>query len=97
MTVDTITTQLKQIATHELPLGASFKFVFENGIVHIDSTGEKAVISNDDKEADCSIHLKTTTYEEIKAGKMSKNMAMLMGKVRVKGDLELVTRIQNFI
>ena len=55
MTLQEITEQLTKTAGHAPSMGKSVKFAFDEGVVHIDLTGEKAVISNDDKDADCVI------------------------------------------
>ena len=86
MTLAEITNEIESVAASARSLGASFKFVFkEGGVIHVDGNGEKAVICNDDLDADCALHMKLETYKKLKSGKINPTMALMLGKVKVKG------------
>ena len=62
MTLAEITELFAKTAERAPSLGKSIKFVFDEGIVHIDLTGAHTVVSNEDKAADCTI---TTTLDTL--------------------------------
>ena len=98
MTLAEITTEIETVAASARSLGASFKFVFkEGGVVHVDGNGEEAVICNDDLDADCALHMKLETYQKLKSGKMNPTMALMLGKVKVKGDMSIALKLQDYI
>ena len=99
MTVQDVTNDVKAIAADAEPVGATFKFVFTDteGVVHVDATGDSSIVTNDDKEADCEMHMKLETYEKLKSGKLSPTMALMMGKVKVKGDMGVALKLQSYI
>ena len=79
------------------PVGATFKFVFEEGVIHVDGTGDPAIVTNEDKDATCALHMKMATYEKLKGGKLSPTMALMTGKVKVKGDMSIALKLQNYL
>ena len=47
--------QMKEKAENADPIGGTLKFVIDESIVFIDGSGGSNVISEDDKDADCTI------------------------------------------
>lgn len=78
-------------------LGKSLKFQFDEGIVYLDLTGEEAVITNDDKEADTTIITSLETLDGLRKGKVNPMMAVMSGKVKIKGDMGLAMKLQSLL
>ncbi len=97
MTVEEITTQIQDISAKVDPVGHTFKFVFDDEVIFVDGTGDKTVVSNDDGDAECALHMKLETFEKLKAGKLSPTMALMTGKVKVKGDMSIALKLQNYL
>ncbi|MCO6477327.1 MAG: SCP2 sterol-binding domain-containing protein [Phaeodactylibacter sp.] len=97
MTLEAITEQFTKTAARVPALGKSVKFVFEQGPVHIDLTNEQAVVTNEDKEANCVITTKIETLDAIRRGEMNAMMAVMSGKVKIRGDMELAMQLPSLI
>lgn len=97
MSLDIITEQFKKTASYVDPLGKSIKFVFEEGVVHIDMTGSENVVSNEDKDADCTITTKIATLDGIRKGDINPMNAVFTGKVKIKGDMGLAMKLTSLM
>ena len=98
MTVEEITNLINGAAQNADPLGATVKFDFgDEGVIHIDGTGEKAVVTNDNSEADCVLIMKTATYEKLQSGDLNAMMAVMSGKIKIKGDMGVAMKLQSYM
>lgn len=95
MTLAEITNQFEKVAANTPSLGKSIKFAFNEGPVHIDFTGDEAVVTNEDKPADCTITTSIETLDGIRKGNINPMTAMMMGKVKVKGDMGLAMKLSS--
>lgn len=97
MTLEAITEQFSKTAANAPSLGKSIKFVFDQGIVHIDLTGDQAQVTNEDKEADCVITTSIETLDGIRKGDINAMSAVMTGKVKIKGDMGLAMKLPSLI
>ena len=97
MTLTEITAQFVKTAEKVPSLGKSIKFVFDEGIVHIDLTGEQSVVTNEDKAADCTITTSMETLDGVRKGEINAMMAVMSGKVKIKGDMGLALQLPSLI
>jgi putative sterol carrier protein len=98
MTVEEITGSISKIASNSDPIGAKVKFDFgDDGKIYIDGTGDSTVITNEDGEADCVLILSTETYDKIHSGNLNAMMAVMSGKVKIKGDMGIAMKLQNLM
>ena len=99
MDISAITTEIKNIAEKKDTVGATFKFVFTDvdQVIHIDSTGQESVVTNEDLPADCEMHMKTKTFEKLKGGNLNPMMAVMTGKIKIKGDMGVAMKLQSFL
>lgn len=97
MSFENILEKLYEQADNAAPIKASVKFVLDNMIVHIDGKGDANVVTREDKEADCVISTDMKTFEGLKAGKINPMMAVMMGKIKIKGDMGLAMKLQSFL
>jgi len=97
MTLESITEQFQKTAGKAPQMGKSIKFVLEQGIVHIDLSGEEAQVTNDDKPADCTITTSIETIDGIRKGDINAMSAVMTGKVKIKGDMSLAMKLPTLI
>jgi putative sterol carrier protein len=95
MTLDDITQQFKTSAANVPSIGKSLKFVFDEGVVFLDMTGDTPNISNEDKDADCVISTSVETLNALRAGDLNPMMAVMSGKVKIKGDMGVAMKLQS--
>lgn len=97
MDLDTIIAGMNAKAAGVSPIGASIKFQLDDHIVHVDGTGDANVISTDDKEADCVIISSMETFKGLQSGDLNPMMAVMSGKVKIKGDMGVAMKLQSLL
>lgn len=78
-------------------LGATIKFVLDGKTIFVDGTGDKNVVSGDDKDADCTITTTAETLMKVKSGDLNPMMAAMTGKIKISGDMSLALKLQSLI
>ncbi len=90
---DVITEQAANVA----PFGAKLKFVLDDQVIFIDGSGDSNKVSFEDQEADCSIITDSDTFSKLKSGDLNPMMAVMSGKIKIKGDMSLAMKLQSLI
>lgn len=90
---EAISAQAENIA----PFGAKLKFVLGEEIILIDGSGDKNVVTTNDEDADCTISTDPDTFKALKSGELNPMMAVMSGKVKIKGDMGLAMKLQSLI
>lgn len=93
MTLQELTDQIRTKATHADSLDATAKIVTDQGIVYIDAKQSPAVVSNDDKPADCDLHVTMDDLVRMGTGDLNPMMAFMSGKLKVKGDMGVAMKM----
>ena len=74
------------------------KFDFDSdGIMFVDATQSPPVITFEDKEAEVTLTTSLETFEKIVRGDQDPNIAFMMGKLKVTGDMSVAMRLQRVI
>ena len=97
MDFSAISDQIAKQASNVEPLGATIKFVLDDQVIFIDGTGDTNQVSNEDRDADCSIKTTVQTLLDMKSGAVNPMMAVMSGKVSIKGDMGLAMKLQSLI
>ncbi len=97
MNFNEIAENIKAQADKVSPLGGTFKLVLDDDIIFIDGTGEKNIVSFDDKEADTVITTSQQALADMISGELNPMMATMTGKVKIKGDMGLAMKIQSLL
>jgi len=95
--IETVVEKFKEQGAKAAPIGGTIKFVLDDNPVYIDGTGHENVVTQDDKEADTVI---TTTIEvlgKLTRGEINPMMAVMGGKVKIKGDMGLAMKLQSLL
>ena len=77
--------------------GAKLKFVLCDDIIMIEKKKKKNLVSQKDEEAACTISTDTDTFMKLKSGDLNPMMAVMSGKVKIKGDMGLAMKLQSLI
>ena len=97
MDFDIIVEEIRKQAENVSPLGARLKFVLDEDILMIDGSGDKNVVSTEDGDADTSIITSKETLVKLKSGDLNPMMAVMGGKVKIKGDMGLAMKLQSLL
>ena len=97
MTFDLIVDEIRKQAENVSPLGAKLKFVLDEDILMIDGSGDGNIVSTEDGEADTTIITSKETLVKLKSGDLNPMMAVMGGKVKIKGDMGLAMKLQSLL
>ncbi len=89
--------QMKEKAENADPIGGTLKFVIDESIVFIDGSGGSNVISEDDKDADCTISTSLEVLLKLKNGEVNPMMAVMGGQIKITGDMGLAMKVQSLL
>jgi putative sterol carrier protein len=78
-------------------MGATVKIAVTDGAVFIDARQHPIIVSNEDNEADCVISSDTKTAYDLLHGNVNIMSAFMFGKVKVKGDMGIATKMMSMI
>ncbi len=74
----------------------TFKFVLkEGGVIFLDFSTKQ--VSNEDKDAECTIYLKEATLQNLLEGKSNPMTAFMLGKIKVEGNLASAMKLTQFL
>ncbi|MEM7570527.1 MAG: SCP2 sterol-binding domain-containing protein [Pseudomonadota bacterium] len=98
MTLDEITAMMSERVGDSAGLAKVIKFDFgDDGVVRIDDTQSPAVVDNADSDADTTITVSKDDFEEIASGKQNAQMAFMMGKLQVAGDMGVAMQLGQIL
>ncbi len=97
MSLETILEKLNEQAGNISPIGATVKFVVDEHHIFVDGTSDKNIVTNEDRDADCVISTTLDTLEKMKSGDLNPMMAVMTGKVKIKGDISLAMKLQSML
>lgn len=97
MSDNMVYSQMKEKAENANPIGGTLKFIVDKSIVHIDGTGESNVISEEDKDADCTISTSLEVLLKLKNGEVNPMMAVMGGQIKISGDMGLAMKVQSLL
>ena len=60
-------------------------------------TGDEARVSNEDKDADTVVVTTVEVLNKLRSGELNAMMAMMSGKVKIKGDMGLAMQLQGLL
>jgi len=95
--IDQITAKFTEAAGNAAPIGASIKFKLDEHVVFIDGSGDSNVVNNEDKDADCTITMSVEDLDKLRKGELNPMMAVMSGKIKIKGDMGLAMKLQSLL
>ena len=97
MDIESIISGLTTQAANVDALGAKIKFQLDDDSILIDGTGSNNVVSMSDAEADCVISTTKETFTQLRSGDLNPMMAVMTGKIKIKGDMGMAMKLQSLI
>jgi putative sterol carrier protein len=78
-------------------LAATVKIDFTDDRLFIDGTQTPALLTHDDSDADCTLHITSDNMTRILEGKLDPTMAFMTGKLKVTGATGVALKLANII
>lgn len=99
MTFNEVSDKIKSQASRVPQLGKTMKLVLgdDTEVVYVDMTTTPAVVSNENKDADCTITTTIETLEALRSGSLNPMMAVMGGKIKIKGDMGVAMQLQSLL
>jgi putative sterol carrier protein len=98
MTLEELTAGFEANNTGDSGLGSTVKFNFgDDGCIHLDAKSVPHVISNEDKEADCTLTISMEDFMYMRNGEMDGTTAFMMGKLKIEGDMGIAMKLQSVL
>jgi putative sterol carrier protein len=98
MSLDQITDTMKTRIGAGGNFKKSVKFDFgDEGKVRIDDKVSPAIVDNEDAATDCTIKVKMADFMDIASGKQNAQMAFMMGKLKVEGDMSVAMQLGSIL
>ncbi len=95
-TLQEITEGLRERVGEDSGLDATPKFDFgDEGIVYLDAASVPNVVSNEDKDADCTITISKDNFEALAKGDLDPTTAFMMGKLKIAGSMGIAMKLQK--
>lgn len=98
MSLDSITQTIRGKVGDDSGLDATVKFVLEDeGVIFVDGKSTPNSVSNDDRDAECTITMTTEDFEALMEGELDPTMAFMTGKLKVEGNMSIAMSLQKVI
>ena len=98
MSLEQITTGMRERVGEDCGLGASVKFDFgEDGILLLDASQVPNVVSNDDEDADCTMKISMDDFIAMTQGELDGTTAFMTGKLKIEGDMGIAMKLQGVL
>jgi putative sterol carrier protein len=94
--LDSLTQRVRTAVGEESGLGACIKFNFGNdGFLYIDGKSQPNQVNNTDAVSDIALTVSMENFERIIDKKLNPKFALMTGKMRLKGDIRIATRLDK--
>jgi putative sterol carrier protein len=97
MTLQEITAKMKEGAAKKSAFGNTVKFSTDQGVVYIDGNANPPAISNDDKDADCTLKMDFSDFSDLIDRKLDGMTAFMTGKLKIEGDMGVAMKLQSIL
>jgi putative sterol carrier protein len=79
-------------------LNATLKFdCGADGVAYIDGKSVPNFVSNDDKDADCTVAISLANLGALLTGELEPATGFMMGKFKVSGDMSVAMKLQRVV
>jgi putative sterol carrier protein len=96
MDMQQLTDRVRKAVGDDSGIEATIKFIFPNeGIVYIDGASKPNTVTNEDKDAKITITVSKDNFEKIIDHKLNPKLALMTGKMRLRGDIRIAMRLDK--
>lgn len=94
MTLEEATQKVSKLATNNGgKVNATINFKFDEGVIHLDDTVSPTIVSNEAKNAQCSIAMGIDNFVKMMTGDLNPMMAFMSGKMKIEGDKGIAMKL----
>jgi putative sterol carrier protein len=98
MSLESATETIRSRVGDDAGLGATLKFdAGDAGVIFIDGKSTPNTVSNENKDADCTVGLALEDLEAMIAGDLAPTTAFMSGKLKVEGDMGVAMKLQSIM
>jgi putative sterol carrier protein len=98
MSLEQLTTGMRERVGEDCGLGASVKWDFGDGtFLMLDASQVPNVVSNDDNEADCTLKISLDDFIAMTQGELDGTSAFMSGKLKIEGDMGIAMKLQGVL
>lgn len=90
-----ILTKIQEMAANAAPIGSTIKFSLGENIIHLDGKGDSNVVTQGDKDAECTISMTSEDFQAMVSGDLNPMMAFMGGKIKIEGDMSVAMQLQS--
>ena len=78
-------------------LGATVKFALDEGVIYLDGKTIPNVVSNEDKDAECTIRVTLENFTKMLAGDLDATLAFMTGRLKVEGNMGVAMKLSSVL
>jgi len=97
MSLEAITARIRDKVGANSGLDATVKFDLGEGVVFVDGKSTPNSVSNEDKDADCTITISRENFEKLIAGDLDPTTAYMFGKIKVSGSMGVAMKLSKVL
>jgi putative sterol carrier protein len=98
MDMQACTETLRQKVGDASGLNATLKFdCGADGVAYIDGVSVPNTVSNEDKDADCTVGITLENLAALLTGELEPATGFMMGKLKVSGDMSVALKLQRVV
>jgi len=97
-TLEEITNGLRDRVGADSGLDAMLKFDFgDDGVIFLDGVSSPITVSNEDKDADCTMKISKENFMAMVNGDLDGTTAFMMGKLKIEGNMGVAMKLQSLL
>ena len=98
MGLEELTNKIKEKVGTNSGLDATVKFdLGGDGVVYVDGKSSPNSVSNEDKDADCTITMTLENFLKLIAGDLDPTTAYMFGKLKIAGSMGVAMKLSKVI
>ena len=97
MSLEAVTSVFKEKAAEAGNIGSTLKVQLDIGNIFLDLSSDTPVVTNEDKDADCTLITTMEVLDQLRKGELNPMMAVMGGKVKIKGDMGIAMKLQSLL